>query len=254
MSKVQGKRKASTAIVEPKPRTQERGWLIWVLWTLLYALGGMMGSLASNWVTDAVFPGGGAALGLSVSLPQLLVGMLGTFVFGAIIGLATWVLLRMYDSGMLWWSVLTGLGLTLGSLVALMALPLVLPLPSDETNAQQVTLLRDSINSAIIGLLIGAAQAILWIRRGKNRGSIITFVATSALGWLGLSLVASQLITATENMTGLGAMRQLGILFISFAVAGAISGIELPTLLKKAAQKPAVEAKSDDDHAAAGAD
>lgn len=255
MSKVHSTGKASIAIEDAQPRQRERGWLVWAFWTVSYALGGTIGGLASGWFTEAIFPDGGAGLGLSVSLPQLAVGILGTLVFGSIIGLATWLVLRMHIEGRaLWlWIPLTAAGLTLGSLIALMAIPSVWVLPSDSSNFQQVALLNDTINSAVIGLMIGIAQAALLSRRVSDRASLITFVLTSALGWLGLTLLASLLISATEGMTGLGAARQLGILLVSFAVAGAISGIELPALLKKSKQEPAKEIAPDDNPAAAGA-
>jgi len=144
-------------------------------------------------------------------------------------------------------------GLALGSRLAVIALQIVLPQSAGSDSSAQVTLLNDAVNGAIIGVMIGLAQASLLARRVLDSWGLATFVLTSTLGWLGLVLLDSLLISMTSSATGLGPVLQVGILFLGFALTGIISGFELPSLLKKH-QQQLVEQASNVYTPAAGTD
>jgi hypothetical protein len=207
---------------------------VWPLWVASYAFGGVLGSTLSSLITD-FFDRGGASGSSGPTLSQLAVGIAGTLVFGAILGMANWLVLRFYLRNALWWPLLTAIGLSLGSTLAVMASPALFS--QFNSGGAQISLLSDAANSVIIGLMIGLAQAALLARRVSDRAGLVTFVVTSVLGWLGLVLLDWVLLTTTADMTALDPIRQIVILFLGFALAGAISGYELPSLLKKHRQQ-----------------
>jgi hypothetical protein len=236
MSKPYPAGKASRAIgyVDPLEGLREPGGSVWPLWIASYAFGGALGSMLSSLITD-FFDRGGASGSSGPTASQIMVGIVATFVFGAILGMANWLVLRFYLKDSLLWPLLTALGLSLGSTLAVMASPALFS--QFNNGGAQITLLSDAANSVIIGLMIGLAQASLLARRVSDRAGLITIIVTSVLGWLGLVLLDWVLLTLTAEMTGLDPFRQIIILFLGFAVAGAISGYELPSLLKKHRQQ-----------------
>jgi hypothetical protein len=201
------------------------GQSVWPLWALSYAFGGALGSLISGLVAD-VFSRGDA--GVSTSLPQILAGIAGTFIFGAILGMANWLVLRLYLKGALWWPLVTGVGLALGSTLAVMAAPLT---------GSWDQFYIDAANGVVIGLMIGLAQAAFLARRVTDRAGLLTYVISSILGWLALVLLDWLLRSLTSEMSAFDPIRSIVILFLGFALAGIISGFELPTLLRKHQQQ-----------------
>jgi hypothetical protein len=238
MSKTFPASKASKPIgyTDPLEGLREPSRNVWPFWAVSYAFGGTLGSLMSSLITEFFSRSGvDTGTGPVVPLPQLLAGMAGTFVFGAILGMANWLVLRVYLKGALWWPLVTGVGLALGSTLAVMVSSLIVsPLVGDSA---QGALLSDAANSAIIGLMIGLTQAAFLARRVTDRPGLITFVVTSVLGWLGLVLLDWLLLALTADMAGFDPIRQILILFLGFALAGIISGFELPSLLKKHQQQ-----------------
>lgn len=215
----------------------EPGVGAWALWSVLYGVGGAVGSLISSFVGSLFFPDGGG-LGVAVPLPQMVVGLVGTFILGATIGLAQWLMLRLYMYKVNWWPVVTGLGLALASGLIAIVLPTIFPLPATaDPNYEQAAAIRDTVNGAIVGLMVGAAQAAILVRKVTDRTAIGIFVLTNMLGWLALALLASFLATAIGTMRELGDTRQTIILFLSFTLAGMISGLELINILKKHQQE-----------------
>jgi len=232
MSKSYPASKASKALIarDNTYGLREPGSSIWPLWALSYACGGALGSFMSSMITD-FFSRSGTSGG---NIGQLLVGIAGTFVFGAIIGMANWLVLRLYLKSSLWWPLVTGVGLALGSTLAVMAAPLI---SQSGDGSAQVGFLSDAINGLIIGLMIGLAQAAFLARRVTDRAGLLTFVITSVLGWLALVLLDWLLLSLTSEMSFLDPFRQLVILFLGFALAGISSGFELPSLLRKHQQQ-----------------
>jgi MFS family permease len=238
MSKIFPAGKASKVVgyTHPLEGLREPGRSVWLFWVVSYALGGTLGSIASGVVTDFFSRGSNTtSVGLLVPLPQLLAGVAGTFVFGAILGLMNWFAIRPYLKDALWWPLLTAVGLALGSTLAVMASPLISSLLSD--GSPQAVLLSDATSGLLIGLMIGLAQGAFLARRVADRAGLLTFVATSVLGWLGLVLLDWLLLALTPDMASLDPIRQIAILFLGFALAGTISGFELPSLLKKHRQQ-----------------
>jgi hypothetical protein len=185
-----------------------------------------------------------------VPLPDMLAAFAGTFVFGAILGLGNWLALFRYLKSSWLWPILTGLGLALGSAVVSITFPLIFPASANAaTNAaaaDPLSLLRDAANGAVVGLGIGIAQATLLVRRVSDTSSILTFVLTSALGWVGLVLIDTLLISVTSSFSStVGPILQISILLLGFALAGLMSGYEIPTLLKKHQQQLLEENKPD---------
>lgn len=236
MSKMYPASKASKRVIYERPVAGLRvpGQGVWPLWALSYAFGGTLGSLISSLIAD-FFSRGNASGGTGLSLPQFIAGIFGTFIFGAILGMANWLVLRFYLRGALWWPLVTGVGLALGSSLAVMAAPLISPQSGD--GSAQATFFGDAANSAIIGLMIGLAQAAFLARRVTDRAGLLTFVITSVLGWLALVLLDTLLLSLTSEMSAFDPIRQIIILFLGFALAGIISGFELPALLRKHQQQ-----------------
>jgi hypothetical protein len=248
MNKTYPRGKASVPIgyTNPMEGLREPGRNVWLLWIASYAFGGTLGSLLSSILIEQFSQG-------SDTLAQILAGLAGTFLWGAILGMANWLALRPYLKDALWWPVLTGVGLMLGSRLAVIAFQFILPQPAGGDTSAQVSLLNDAANGAVIGVMIGLAQAALLARRVSDRGGLITFVVTSGLGWLGLVLLDSLLLSMISGLADPGPVLQIGILLLGFALAGAISGFELPSLLKKH-QQQLVEQASNVYNPAAGTD
>ena len=225
-----GKASVPVGYTDPMEGLSNPGRSVWPLWIASYAFGGTLGSLLSGILIELFSQS-------SDTLTQLAAGLAGTFLWGAILGMANWLALRPYLKDALWWPILTGVGLMLGSRLAVIAFQFILPQQAGGDNGAQASLLGDAANGAVIGVMIGLAQAALLTRRVSDRGGLITFVVTSGLGWLGLVLLDSLLISLTSGAAGLGPVLQIGILFLGFALAGAISGFELPSLLKKHQQQ-----------------
>jgi len=219
---------------------------VWALWTAGYAIGGTVGSLISNAVADLFSPQGTASIGFSVPLPDMVAAFASTFVFGAILGLGTWLALFRYLKNAALWPILTGLGLALGSALVSILFPLIFPASTNGAAGDPVSLLRDAANGAVVGLGIGIAQATLLVRRVSDTAGILTFVLTSALGWLGLVLIDTLLVSVTSSFSSnVGPILQISILLLGFALAGLMSGYEIPSLLKKHQQQFLEENKPD---------
>src|SRR5207248_477738 len=178
MSKTYPRGKASVPVgyTNPMEGLRESGRTVWPLWIASYAFGGTLGSLLSGILIELFSQS-------SDTLSQVLAGLAGTFLWGAILGMANWLVLRIYLKDALWWPVLTGVGLMLGSRLAVIAFQLILPQQAGGDTGAQVSLLNDAANGAVIGIMIGLAQAALLARRVLDRGGLITFVVTSGLGW-----------------------------------------------------------------------
>ena len=209
MSKTYPRGKASVPVgyTNPMEGLRESGRTVWPLWIASYAFGGTLGSLLSGILIELFSQS-------SDTLSQVLAGLAGTFLWGAILGMANWLVLRIYLKDALWWPVLTGVGLMLGSRLAVIAFQLILPQQAGGDTGAQVSLLNDAANGAVIGIMIGLAQAALLARRVLDRGGLITFVVTSGLGWLGLVLLDSLLISVASGAANLGPVLQIGILLL----------------------------------------
>jgi len=250
------RRKASTPVVPTSAAIglQEPTGRVWALWIIGYAVGGTVGSLLSNAVTDLFSPNGTAGIDLSAPLPGMLAALAGTFVFGVMVGLGTWLALFRYLRNAGLWPILTGVGLALGSAIVSIIFPLIFPASTNGTGSDPGSLLRDAANGAVLGLGIGIAQATLLVRRVSDTTGVVTFVLTSALGWLGLVLFDTLLVSMTSSFSsGAGPVLQISILLLGFALAGLISGYEIPSLLKKHQQQLLEENKPDANSPAARA-
>jgi hypothetical protein len=225
---------------------QEPTGRVWALWVAGYAVGGTVGSLLENAVTSLFASNGTAGTGLSTPLPDVLAAFAGTFVFGVVLGLGTWLALFRYLKNAALWPILTGVGLALGTALVSMTFPLIFPDSTGGATGDPVSLLRDAANGAVVGLGIGLAQATLLARRVSDSAGIVTFVLTSGLGWVGLVLLDTLLVSITSGVSsGAGPIVQISILLVGFALAGLMSGYEIPSLLKKHQQQLLEENRPD---------
>jgi hypothetical protein len=193
------------------------------LWVLSFALGGTMGSVLGNAISSLLSAGGGGSVG----------SVIGNFVWGAILGLANWLVLYRYMKNIVLWPILTGVGLALGTVLASTVLPTLFPGVQNLSSNDPLTLLSDAANGAAIGLVIGLAQATLLVRRVSDTWGVVTFVLTGALGWLGLIVLDFLLLSVVSGGTSTNPVLSIAILLLGFALAGTISGYELPSLLTK---------------------
>ncbi len=203
-----------------------------------------MGSVLGNAISSLLSSGGGGGFG----------SVIGNFVWGAILGLANWLVLYRYMKNIIFWPILTGVGLALGTLLASIVLPSFFPGIQSLSNSDPLVLLTDTANGAAIGLLIGLAQATLLVRRVSDTMGIVTFVLTGALGWLGLVVIDFLLLSVVSGGTSTNPVLSLAILLVGFALAGTISGYEIPSLLANHQKQLVEENKPDARAPAAGSD
>jgi hypothetical protein len=246
------KRKASTPVVprDALAGLRKPGGSAWALWVLGYMLGGTLGSLIGHAITSLLSPGATASLGETASLPQIAASVVGTFVWGAILGTANWLVLSRYMKNIAFWPLLTGVGLALGSMLASLGFPVLFPGVVNLAANDPLVLLSQTADGALIGLVIGLMQATILLRRVSDTWGIIMFVATSGLGWLGLILVDYFLLQLVSGGQSTDPVLSIVILFIGFALAGLLSGYEVPSLIARH-QEQLIEEKKPDAHAPA---
>jgi hypothetical protein len=192
-----------------------------------------MGSVIGNAITSILSSGGGGSVGGLTPLSQIIPSVVGNFVWGAILGLANWLVLYRYMKNIALWPILTGAGMALGTMMASIGFPLLFPNIVSLTSNDPLTLLTEAANGAVIGLVIGLAQATLLLRRVSDTWGIVTFVLTSALGWMGLVLIDYLLLSIVSGGTSTNPLLSIIILLVGFALAGTISGYAIPSLLAK---------------------
>lgn len=204
-----------------------------------------MGSVLGNAITSLLSSGGGESVGQVTPISQIVASVIGNFVWGGILGLANWLVVYRYMKNVALWPMLTGAGMALGTMMASIGFPLLFPGVVSLTSNNPLTLLTEAANGAAIGLVIGMAQATLLVRRVSDTWGIVTFVLTSALGWLGLVLLDFLLLSVVSGGTSTNPVLSIGILLVGFALAGTISGYEIPSLLAKHQNQLVEENKPD---------
>lgn len=192
---------------------QQPGWGFWLFWVLSSTVGFALGLTTTRSLVSPM---------LNPVLDSSLVAALGAVVFGAIVGFAQWLVIRLRISAIAWWVLATTLGIAVGTRAGF-AVPETLGFAASEL-----------IGFAILGAVLGATLGLMqWIVLRKHVLQSGWWVLASVLGY-GLGFGLSGAVMGVVVGAFIGAA----------AVAAAMTGGILIWLLRLSAESQLVPSEA----------